>query len=395
MADSFVVAAGKDAFLSNGRRFLELRGAKRPPKAAKVTNIEKYLKHLAGLPAAKKPVAKIQIVCHASVDGYLGFDLDTEAPKTPQFRDTTVSELVIAQASGSVVADPSIVGPDTEFRIRGCEIGNNPKFLQVLKDTMGGSIPVTAPKHFDSFVPLENKSRLAGVFEWMNYVFMIRRPTRFADRAAALADYQAQTANFTFIDGVTTVPPADWDAWLPLDTAAIWGYKGFDLVVTERPLGGAPLGQTVVGLSTLPVAALFTFWERRVVNKLPDLKASDVATPANPRFADEAEMRAFAKVKLPDQPRFTAAFPLPLYESFGFATLDLMIDGLSWKVEETNAKTGARRLVGTQFEYAVGPAILDAAGNVFFNFEKGPNAPAGTVSITNILETDARFFGTV
>ena len=393
MAD-FVVAAGKDAFLSNGRRFLELRGATVPPRAAKVTNIEKYLKHLKSLPAARKPVGKIQIVCHASIDGYLGFDLDIEAKGTPQFHDTTVAELIIAQASGSVVADATIVGPDTEFRIRGCEIGNNPKFLQLLKDTMGGSIPITAPKHFDSFVPLENGTRLAGVFEWFNYVFIIRRPTRFADRAAALTEYQAQTANFKLLDGVTTVPVADWDAWLPLATDSIWGYTGFNLVQTERALV-APIGQTVIGQSTLPVGALFTYWERRVVNRLPNLKAGDTSTPGNPRFANENEMRAFAKLELPKQPRFTPAYPLAVFESFGFATLGLMVDGLSWKVEETDAKKGERRLVGTQFEYAVGPPILDPAANVFFNFEKGPNAPAGTVSITGVPETDIRFFGTV
>lgn len=300
--------------------------------------------------------------------------------------------MIDATATGSVKIDPSLIGVDTKFRIRGCEIGGNAKFLGLLKAALGGGVTVNAPLFFDNYQPLESKTRLGGMFEWFNYVFIIRRPTRFADRAAALADYVAKTATFKFIDG-TTVPDTRWDTWLPPATDKIWTYTGLNVAIATRS-NVVLLGQTVLGFNTLDAGSHMTAWQRRIVNKLPNLKASDTPTPANPRLDTESDMRTFAKAELPKQTRFTGAHPLPVYEQYGFTTLDLMVDGISWKVEMKNPATGERRLVGTQFEYAVGPPVVDASGNLFFNFERGPDAPAATTTIVGVPETNATFFGT-
>ena len=335
----------------------------------------------------------IYVGCHATAGGYLGIDLDSEAKGSPQVPITDVEELIEATTTGSITIDPTLIGPDTKFRIRGCEIGSNTKFLGLLKGALGGGVSVNAPVFFDSYVPVRSKKTLGGVFEWFNYVFIIRRPTRFADRAAALTEYKAQSATFHFIDG-TSVPDTSWEMWLPLATHRIWRYRGLDIVSAERD-NVVPLGQKILGIETLPAGSYMTTWERRIVNKLPNLKATETPTPTNPRLDTESEMRTFAKAELPKQPRFTSAHPLPVYEQYGFSTLDLMVDGISWRVEMTDATTGERRLIGTQFEYAVGPPVLDASGNLFFNFERGPDAPATVASVVGVQETNPKFFGTV
>jgi hypothetical protein len=100
-------------------------------------------------------------------------------------------------------------------------------------------------------------------------------------------------------------------------------------------------------------------------------------------------MRTFAKANLPKIPSYKADHPIPVYEDFGFASLDTMVDGIGWRVDTDAA--GDRTLVGFQYLYTVTAPVLDpATGRLLFNFE---TADAAQFPVhTGVPETNATIF---
>ena len=381
-----VFVAGADGFQNNIRHFLELRGAKSPADPT-VTNIQRYVAYLnTTIAAAERPVGQIYIGSHASPDGWMDIDLDDEAPGQTPNAHTDIDELIAATASGSVKLNAATLSPTTEIRIRGCEVGRKPKFMTALKDAFGGTAVVVAPKFFDvvgdAYLVKDDGTReLMGALEFFAYPFLIRRTTRYKDRAEALKDFEAKTATFTFIDG-TPVPKAAWENWLPTRTDPVWTYDGDDQVVATRTKNerlSTPIG-VLSSWNCTPGIIYYRFEAKVRLAK---------ATPALPTVAS---MKTFAKANLPKIRSYKDDYPIPVYEDFGFASVDAMVDGIGWRVDTDDA--GDRTLVGFQYQYTVTAPVLDrATGWLLFNFE---TADAAQFPVhTGIPETDATIFARV
>src|SRR3954470_24076160 len=113
-----------------------------------------------------KPIGDLLIAAHASRSGYLKIFLDAEQLDSGSGIEMEFETLDDANRSGSVRLPASLVTnvangtmvPIT-LHIHGCEIGLVTKWVTKLRDALtpiGGSMSVVAPRHLDTFKPVEH-----------------------------------------------------------------------------------------------------------------------------------------------------------------------------------------------------------------------------------------------
>ena len=354
-------------------------------------------------PVVVPPVGDLVLGTHAGGKGFLTVRLSIgQARKKPS--DFEAFHDSIGAGSNAIAIPDALLGfnpgdPVTHnFHIKGCNVGRDrtdasrsppaAPFLVKIKEALGDHVNVTAPKHFHG---LESDSGL-GVFEYMAYEFkrgvtptvISRRPKLrlrgYADKAAAVADFQA--GKFEYIDTTppTPVPPDDWDALIPAD---IRGQNIFAKLGIRDKEHRLPLGALVGTRRTLKAHRQFRVDIDDVMWPLTYPRASDIP-------ADEPGRLAALRADIPRDARFDPTHPFPQFERSGFTSFDDFFAGYFW-----DFKVSGSNLVctGTRFIYTVLLPIVDrATGNVFFNFY--PNAGSAIPAITTGLrESDGRFFG--
>jgi hypothetical protein len=388
-----VLVVGNDGFQNGIRLFIERRGATSPSDAT-VTNVQRFVKHLNDtIPAAARPVGHVYIGSHASPDGWMDIDFDDEAPGDTPSAHTSVDDLIAAKLSGSVKFKAGTLGPTSEVRIRGCEVGRSTKFMTALHDAFGAAT-VVAPKFFDvvgsvMYTPVSaDTASDIGSLEFFQYAFLIRRLSRYANRAAALADFRAKTATFRFIDEAP-VPASAWDKWLPAQVHDIWTYDGPDQMIGTRSKP-EKLSKRVLDMDSWDCTPGIMYYRQEVSIVLKPKAGDDPASPT-PALADVAAMRAYAKTILPNIDPYKSTYLIPAYEDFGFTTLNNFIDGVNWRVDIVNAATGLRHLVAFLYNYTVMAPVMDRATNrLMYNFETADSTVVA--SHVGVLETNTDFF---
>src|SRR5207244_8867192 len=142
------------------------------------------------------PVAYPLVVSHANDEGQLFIAMNLVAGKVIEYED-----LEAAAKSGRLRLDPALLQPRpqsagqpalAQLRVRGCRIGNALPFLRKLKDALGGSIQVNAPKHFQYYgdITSTGSGGLNGIYEQMSYDFTVSRPDALANPAALVAAFK-------------------------------------------------------------------------------------------------------------------------------------------------------------------------------------------------------------
>lgn len=335
------------------------------------STVRQFINHVSTSAAIPRPIDDLLIGTHANDEGFLFI------PMFPGQNGATVFETLedaIADAAKSIAIPDATIGHNAgdpithSFHIKGCNIGKARPILVKLKEALGDNVHVTAPKHFHMLYYHSHY----GVWEAMEYEFKIIRPNAFANRAAALADFQSN-ANFTRIDG-SAIPAADWNKWLPTRINR-----------NNRKTVNVNLGQQIGSRSTIPALQEFRSRTNQFVYTIAFPSAADV--PAN-----RAAREAARDQSLNNNPRFDANHDFPEYQRWGYRSVADFIQGYNW-----NFGRNGRRLVctGERHEYTVIVPILDpATGNIIFNFY--PNAGSPHAAVTNgLVVSDARFFETV
>ncbi|MBI5916030.1 MAG: hypothetical protein HY842_11670 [Bacteroidetes bacterium] len=357
-----------------------------------IRNIDQYFSHLDTAVGVTRPVGDIFIACHANNEGWMQIQLariflDTDGnPATPRVEQFEITYEVLIEAlnlprKGRIPTD--VRDANTRFLVKGCRLGhdNNVQFIQKLKDVLGGIVPVIVPKHFDEFWYRTD----VGLIEYMSYDFSLANPTAYASRAALITAFQG--ANKTFLDGMA-VPNAKWGAWLPRTVSA--GRRSISYSVninpSLQPLSGSPITSIRLtidegfrhDLDTIPYAHQF---------------AAGVNPPAS-----NADRRQFLLAQMDTDPQFDPAQTdnWPFYKNYEFASLATFKTGFNWATPTYNATTRLLQMVGTRHKYTLIVPITDSpdtANNLFFNYY--PYSANVTPRITQLLETDNRFFRTV
>ena len=335
-----------------------------------MTAVRQFITHLDTSGGVAKPIGDMLIGAHANGEGWIFIPMISGQNGPTNFE--TLDDTITNPANSIEIPD-ALIGhnagdPITHgLHFKGCNIGKVPPFLVKFKEALGDNVNVSAPKHFHGLTPWPSN----GVFEYMAYEFIIRRPTVFPNRNAAVTAFQ--NGGFTFIDG-SAVPNGIWTNWIPRN-----------ITRTVRNQVRTPLGTTINRLNTINTPQQFR------VNRLPHTWTITYPNVASVPVSNADRLQAL-KNSIQNDARYDAAHAFPVYERLGYASFADFFAGYTW-----NCQRQGRRLVctGRRAVYTVVVSITDpATGNLVFNFY--PDAGSGHAAITNGLQvTDTDYFETV
>lgn len=357
------------------------------------TTVAEFLSDVEFDASKPKPTGDLLLGSHGNDTGWLQIDLDSAA-------DREVSYAVVKEAYANTGRRVSLrIPPDfytapsgqvpIRVLIRGCRVGQAPKFVDALKLLFGGQVPIVAPKHFFALAPAVKTRRKKivgriGLFEHLSYSNqLISRDELTRDK---LVDAY-RSKGFPQFDSTTANPnpiPDLWDKWIPPK-------KGIG-VGKPRPFSyRVSLGRTIDGLPTLSDnMGEFRHRTFKVVEPI-----------ANPPAAEKTE--AGFKQKYATQPKFQANWgspPLPtgfpLHEQLGHKTFDDFFASFKWtrpKKDDADPFTW----IGVRHEYnvvlpVVEPPMVGKDEKLIYNFFP-PRGSGGTAFI-ELLESDGRLFYT-
>lgn len=334
-----------------------------------IVSVRQFIGHLDTAAGIVRPVQHLLLGGHANSEGQMFIPMYRGQDGPTSFE--TLEETLVTAARSIEIPD-ALLGrnagdPIVNFvHFKGCNIGKAEPFLVKFKEAFGDNVNVTAPKHFHGLT-----HERIGVFEWMAYEFVIRRRDAFANRTAAIAEFQG--AGFALIDG-SAVPDAEWANWIPRNI-------GRTSQVRLRTSLGAGIGRFET------TGTLRQFRRDRYPYTFTITYPNAQAVPRS-----QADRLQELEDALRDSDPFAAGHPHPQHERLGYASFDDFFAGYAW-----NCAKNGRRLVctGRRNEYTVVVPITDpATGDLIFNFY--PNAGSPHAAITDGLqEDDADYFETV
>jgi hypothetical protein len=327
-----------------------------------------------------KPIGDLLLISHGNDSGWMSLDLDSAAATTTSFQELKkILDPANVHRKTALRIPPTLyttaastVGP-TRILLGGCRVGGAPKFVDALKDVLGGVVPIVAPKHFHMFsARIRRLSKttflLLGTYEFLCYAFgaVSTTPLGRSDLEKALHD---NPKNVT-IDG-NTVPEATFDGWLPKVLPR--GLGKFDMPVT------VPLGRKIDKQTTLSPgqfrhqAGKYTV---RFKNPIPAVRT-----------------KAGLKAELAARDTMQPAWGFPEYEQYGHDSFDEFFASFDW----TRPKKDLNPQVwtGLRHEYLVLVPITSMVpadkGKLFYNFFP-PRTGSTLSAIKELDETDSRLF---
>jgi len=339
-----------------------------------VKTVADFLKDLDLLTASPKPVNDILITSHANDRGWLEIGLDGKAVHVKfkvlmdAVNDPARRMRLRIDPSLYKNADGSMPARATRILMRGCRIGEAPKFVDALKVTLGGAVQIVAPRFFHVLQPWDHitvirKKKIAnymGVYEFLGTNFKVSSPT--ALKAAKVIEEMKKIGKK--LDG--TDVDDHWTDWVPTSLPKKQG-----LTVN------VPLGRTIDDVKVLPAKGEF----RADVTTYP-------FTINNAQAADKT--LAGLKAQLAAQPDFQPGWgspnftAYPMYEQYGYADVDEFFAGFTWTPPK---KRGSDPFIwtGTRFDYTVIlPVTNPATGNLIYNFFP----PRGSTTLSTVFELD-------
>ena len=366
-------------YLASVRGMFARRGSTTVIAPPGASTIRQFVTRLDTSTAIAKPVNDLLVGSHANDEGHLLIAAFPGQQGTTQFETLETS---LNDPTKSIAIDDSVIGykendPVTHtLHIKGCNIGKARPFLLKLQEALGKHVRITAPNHFHGLAQVYAQ----GIFEFLAYEFVVRRPEHFPDKPTAIAEFDG--GNFTLING-DSVPTADWRHVIPTNpnTPTTQSY----------PLH---LFQRVGSRTTLTVQRQYRVVPVTFSVTVSYPKPSDVPP-------DEPTRRSQMREIMVMDPRFQDAHPYPIWTRVGFTDLDDFIAGHKW-VFTKQGKT--LHCTGTRFVYTLLVPITDPAtkpangffaqGDLIFNFY--PNVGSPLSAIPNKLPvTEPVFFSTI
>lgn len=258
-----------------------------------LTTIREFLRYVDT--TEKLPTDDLVLGGHGNNTGSISIDLDAKAPHDLSYQalkeaydDTTRrNPLIIPQ---DMYTTASGQRAPVRVLLKGCRIGQQPKFVDALTVLFGGKIPVIAPRHFEGVGPLPKyrhkkpvPGSRVGSIEYLLYSNELVSPKELS-RADLVKAYR--THGFTQSDGTTPFPDL-WDKkWIPDKISR--GKRG--LKKNFRVSLGRDLD---MGLTTINALAEFrhsaTPWPIPITNPTPAEKTPDgfkASLASQPKFQD-------------------------------------------------------------------------------------------------------------
>jgi hypothetical protein len=335
------------------------------------------------------PTGDLILGSHGNDTGWLEIDIDALAPRAVDYAVVKAIWDDVARRNRLRIPPDMYTNAQNQREpvrvlIKGCRVGQAPKFVDGLAMVFGGKIPVIAPKHFYAVRPIfktRKKKIIAqlGSFEHLVYSNEIVSPTAMK-RAALLAAFRAR--GFQQYDATSTTPspiPDLWDTWLPTAENLGPGKRPIDYTVS--------LGRKIEKFTTLGGMAEFRHLTPRFNVPIK-----------NPPAA--VKTKAGFKAALAARPDFQPGWGptgFPVYEQWGHKTFDAFFDSLTWTPPPPKKFNSNPYIwVGTRHEYNVllpvvkPPMTGKPADRLIYNYFP-PRAGSGTAFI-ELLESEAGLF---
>jgi hypothetical protein len=353
-------------------------------------NLEVFVRDLLYADEIVQPVRDPMIVVHASAYGDLGVPLRSGAPR-PWTSYENLQELVDAQADseplraafylnqeileprpariGLVPATMTAPwGPQYEIdrpwptyhvaipariHIRGCNIGKQEfrPVLHKLKQALGNTVAITAPKYFHYISQLSAPD--PGYFEWMAYGFRLLRKNAFdgdsaqTRRMQLIHAYQQSARRdaspIRYYDG-SAIDTDVWDHWLPADLDP--NNPGAQLdSLKERTW------DVSVNTSLRPFNVTARFWYRHWDGNLAfSWRLAFGEDPGGDRNVLMAALRE-SLLDPERSPLFQDNHEFPAYRRYGYNSFDAFLAGWDWQFSPWEA--GVLTATGTRHEYKI------------------------------------------
>lgn len=341
-----------------------------------IDTLSGFIRALGNNTAVTNPVRHLVVASHANPGGHLRLQLTVAT-----VADVSYEDLEAAVKAKSLLVDGRLLEPRPKdsggspvapaFLFRGCRIGLAPPYLKKLKEALGNTVTVIAPKHFHDAA---EQSKPTGYVEYMSYNFSLFRPKAFGNKAEAVKAYEA--AGFTRIDG-QPVPAKLWPGWIP-----------------EKDLnkqGNNKIAASVVSPITKAKESIPGYF-RYTLRKFLETDGSfalmkDPGTEAGRKKAVRDE---YVKIA-----RYQDTHPFPEYVRYGYKSMDEFMDGWAWTFKY-DASNHTLYHNATRHEYIVIRPIVEPATNrLILNYYPSGKARKTAKPIEMLDPADARFFASV
>lgn len=364
------------------------------PPPVRVKTVAAFWTHLKA--TAAKPIGDVLLISHGNETGDMALKLigtgRTDYEELLRIQATQADADAVKLPDELRQSSPGMPPLPRKIHIRGCLVGQDTKYMNRLQDVLGNKVAVTAPLHLAGLQALlPGKRHVAdppshGYLEFLMYEFEVRAKTAITDRALLVDAFKK--ARHKFIDRVQ-VPDALWDQWVPA--------KSFNAAAS--PITMPPLALNAVIESTDPTVKLpklKVFWSDGAFKHYTFPMTVKIAAATEPKAADH---RALILTELRKSTSFSRA-DHPFQEQWRFASLEAMVDALSWTPTYSRRKQ-MLTMVGIRHSYAAEIHLCDPAvgakdkpdtWQLIYNFYPLRTLPIN--AIERMAVTDARLFFT-
>lgn len=354
----------RDGFGTNAENYMNRRPETRVIVSSPTINsLDAILNTILSGTIITTPVKDVIIVSHANAGGFLFIKL-RNSNQANQISYYELEEYLNDQSR--VQMSSRLIRNNGNIHIRGCNIGKEPRYLELLKRLFGNNVTVTAPKHLDNFSFFSSGSTIHR-YEHLSYHFIIFNRTALSNKQQVVEAFVNRSPTFQDIFG-NSITQTQFNTWVPQNISN----NSASTHQCSNPID-----------NSLTVSREF---KHRSDNAMYTFDiVLDSQPPDNQRIN-------ILKNSLRQVDTMKSSHTFPEYEQFGYSSLDEFVDNLNWQFNWDNSST-TLHCSGSRHSYELRIPITDENNNLFINAFLN----TGTKQFVHqqVIETDSRFFASV
>jgi hypothetical protein len=376
---AFIMGSGDD-FYDAAESYMTRRPDTTPITSA--GTLESILNTLMTGRAVTTPIANVIVVSHAREEGHLAFGANAQDTDDRMYLDE-LCMYVHAQGRPQITTRTIRNDSATNIHIRGCNIGEEDRFLRLIKRMFGAQVTVTAPRHEDRFFEFsvtesrggEVVSETTYYSEFMRYNFVVKRKRRASNKNELIRHFLG--LGKSDIHG-TSITRAQYNAWIPSRIHPSGS-------VETRHRCSNPMHARAGGYIT----RRYRYRRKRIYGYGVPWEEDGTPPAARPRRIE------LLREALRREPTMQANHPsqqcnMPEYQRWGYSSLNDFVDSLYWSFSWDAARS-LLMCTGRIHEYELRIPITDSENNLLMNVFEG----TGTRRYLHhgIVETNEALFG--
>jgi len=354
----------RDNFGSHAENYMNRRPATTAIVSSNTINsLDAILRTIISGSSITTPIKDVLVVSHANAGGYLFIKLRNN-DQLNHITYNSLEEYLNDQNRPQLTSRQ--IKDNVNIHIRGCNIGKETRFLDLIKRLFGNNVTVTAPKHLDRFAFFTSGSTTHR-YENMVYHFIIFNRTPLANKQEVEDAFVNHTPSFSDVLG-NTISRAQFTAWIPQNVSA---------------------NSTTNHVFTNPIDPQLTI-EREFRHRHDNpLFTYNISLNSNPPANQRIDI---LKQVLGNDDTMKTSHTFPTYEQLGYSSLDDFVDNLNWQFNWNNSANNLN-CRGSRHSYELRIPVTDANNSLYVN----AFLATGNRQFVHqqILETDSKFFGSV